>query len=165
MQLVPNHIAPDSISCVCVNHPEPPQQTGGFGLDYKSQGKHLLTDSFFDEMGRILKVGGFLTVMTDNQWYAKLLLRQLSSASSLTSSKSLVSIASCGADVVERFSGVVLFKGTPGPAHGHSTEASSYFDRLSKRNQQAERYFLVMQKTTTISSRVTFGKDSDSDSD
>jgi pentatricopeptide repeat protein len=165
MRVVPDHIAPNSIACVCVNHPEPPQQTGSFGMDYKSQGKHLLTDDFFDEIGRVIKLGGFLTVMTDNLWYAKLLLRQVSAASGLMTSKALVSIASCGADVVERSSGVVLFKGTPDSVHGHMAEASSYFDRLWKRNQQPERYFLVLEKKEVVNSRKTFDFGPDSDSD
>jgi hypothetical protein len=38
MTIIPNHIKSDSVDIVVVNHPEPPQQTGGL----TSQAKHLL---------------------------------------------------------------------------------------------------------------------------
>ena len=163
MQVIPRHLPPGSVSCVCVNYPEPPQQTGSFSLDFKSQGKHLLTDDFFEQAARVLVDGGYCTVVTDNKWYAQLLLRQLSKASNLVAGKSLVSIAVCdGAEVVERASGTVLFKGSPDAAHGYGAEASSYFDRLWKRNKQLDRFFIVLEKKEgTIAKRTTFDDSSD----
>lgn len=39
-----------------------------------------------------------------------------------------------------------MFVGTPGPSAGHVAEASSYFDRLWKRENLVDRYFIVMTK-------------------
>jgi pentatricopeptide repeat protein len=41
---------------------------------------------------------------------------------------------------------VVLYVGKPGPECGHMTDASSYFDRLWKRGNLDERYFIVLRK-------------------
>ena len=61
-----------------MNHPEPPQQTGGWDGDFATQAKHLLTREFFLETGRVLRPRGSLTVMTDNLWYGTFLLRIVS---------------------------------------------------------------------------------------
>lgn len=75
--ILPNHIAPGSISNVYINHPEPPERTGGVG---DSEGKHLLTKSFFNEIHRILGASGTCTIVTDNLPYAKSLLEALAKA-------------------------------------------------------------------------------------
>ena len=66
MSIIPARIATESISHVFINHPEPPQQTGG--RNFESQGKHLLTNEFFVEITRILKDAGRLTIVTDSEW-------------------------------------------------------------------------------------------------
>jgi tRNA G46 methylase TrmB len=65
-RILPSRIAPGSVAAVFVNHPEPPQQTG---RDISSQGAHLLDESFFCEILRILEGNGMLTIVTDNLWY------------------------------------------------------------------------------------------------
>lgn len=76
-KILPAHIAPGSISAVYVNHPEPPERTGGIG---DSEGKHLLTDSFFVQIHRVLSATGTCTIVTDNLPYAKSLLRSLANS-------------------------------------------------------------------------------------
>jgi len=39
-----------------------------------------------------------------------------------------------------------LFVGKPGPSAGHVVEASSYFDRMWKRENLVDRYFIVLRK-------------------
>ena len=54
----------ESVSAIFVNHPEPPQQTGGDA----SQAQHLLNKDFFAAMAAALRPGGMLTIVTDNLW-------------------------------------------------------------------------------------------------
>ena len=76
--ILPNRIAPGSIANVYINHPEPPERTGGVG---DSEGQHLLTQSFFTEIHRILSKEGKCTIVTDNLPYAKSLLQALGKTS------------------------------------------------------------------------------------
>jgi pentatricopeptide repeat protein len=93
--ILPNHIAPGSIANVYINHPEPPERTGGVG---DSEGKHLLTKSFFNEIHRILGANGTCTIVTDNLPYAKSLLDALAKAAVIdakspsVTSKSFISV-------------------------------------------------------------------------
>lgn len=93
--ILPNHIAPGSIAAVYINHPEPPERTGGVG---DSEGKHLLTTKFFKEIHRILSAEGTCTIVTDNLPYSKSLLEALAKAaaddakSPLVPSTSFVSV-------------------------------------------------------------------------
>jgi len=153
LAILPTRIAPSSVHNVFVNHPEPPQQQGG--LD--SQGKHMLNDDFFKDVGRILTKGGMLTIVTDNLWYGKFLMRLISGiASSGLKSVDLHKKNSKIKDkhkspegewkVLEEQGGVALYVGKPGIESGHVADASSYFDRLWKRSSLEERYFLVLEK-------------------
>jgi tRNA G46 methylase TrmB len=74
LHILPTHILPLSISAVYINHPEPPERTGGTD---DSEGKHLLSQIFFNEIHRILKPNGVCTIVTDNLPYAKSILHSL----------------------------------------------------------------------------------------
>lgn len=74
LHILPTHILPLSISAVYINHPEPPERTGGTD---DSEGKHLLSQIFFYEIHRILKPNGVCTIVTDNLPYAKSILHSL----------------------------------------------------------------------------------------
>jgi hypothetical protein len=78
--VLPKHVRAASVAGVFVNHPEPPQQRGGSegASSSTSQSRHLLTPQFFGMIHRVLQPDGTVTVVTDNQWYARLLLRSLS---------------------------------------------------------------------------------------
>ncbi|CAE7507401.1 trmB [Symbiodinium microadriaticum] len=69
-EILARRIPAESLHFVCVNYPEPPQQLGGDS----SQGKHLLTAEFFSAVENVLMPDGICTVVTDNLWYASLLL-------------------------------------------------------------------------------------------
>ena len=62
--VLPSNIRPGSVSEMFVNHPEPPQQTGGDA----SEAQHLLNAGFFKSMAAALKPGGMITIVTDNLW-------------------------------------------------------------------------------------------------
>jgi len=87
-----------------------------------------LNAEFFLQMRRILVPKGTLTVVTDNQWYANLLLDIVNSVKGFKN----VEIPSC--HVLKTIGGFSLFMGNPTCECGVSTEASSYFDRLSKQD-------------------------------
>lgn len=63
-----HHILPRCAHSVYINHPEPPERTGGTD---DSEGKHLLTTEFFTVVRGILAPGGHVTVVTDNKEYGR----------------------------------------------------------------------------------------------
>jgi hypothetical protein len=109
------------------------------------------------EANRILKPNGTLTIVTDNLWYGRLLMRlvanlpfsaytdaeggavDLKNAQCLQSASAPTSYAEEASRAQgclesewaeqEREGAVVLYVGKPGAAAGHVVEASSYFDR------------------------------------
>ena len=77
-------IRPGSLGAIFVNHPEPPHQydDGGSGDGgSRSDGEHMLTPQFFAAAYRSLEPGGRLTIVTDNQHYARLLLQSVAALS------------------------------------------------------------------------------------
>jgi hypothetical protein len=88
-KIIPDRIAPESISEIFINHPQPPDRvTGGGdashgknkgGQGEKNQGAHLLTQEFFAQLVRVLKPTGAITIVTDNQAYAKALAASIAS--------------------------------------------------------------------------------------
>ena len=147
MRILP-HIPDGSVHGLFVNYPEPPQKTGrseesGGAV---SEGAHLLDEAFFRSVGRVLTSKGSLTILTDNLWYAKLLVRVIADTAAESGLRSL-SPDKCAEHPVEfSIDEVHLFRGVPGSAHGHVAESSSYFDRLWKKGKMDERYFLVLKK-------------------
>jgi pentatricopeptide repeat protein len=140
--IVSKHLQPDSMENIFINHPEPPQQYGG----EESQGKHLLTIEFFNAIANILKPGGMITVVTDNEWYSKFLVKLLALA---PHPRALSNVELRGLDDCKPFheeGSFVAYRGKTGPAVGHMTDASSYFDRLWKRGNLVERYIIVLKK-------------------
>ena len=145
MFILPNRIAPASIDYVFVNHPEPPQQTGGGG---DSQGKHLLMIDFFKQVSKILKVDGKITIVTDSLWYAKHLQKTIDEMLCHIPMKSAENLEKC--EVYNNDGDTVLYTGKPPSDCGQVADASSYFDRLWIRDKKVERYFIVLVKTTTV---------------
>ena len=91
--ILPQLFHAGGIQEIFINHPEPPERSSG-GED-RSQGKHLLTGkmlfvldicsllsvsgSFFVEMHRVLRVGGTLTIVSDNRLYTNALAETVKS--------------------------------------------------------------------------------------
>ena len=76
-----NVVQPGAVDYIFINHPEPPQQRASGEADLLSpQGAHLLDESFFIVMATALKIGGTLSICSDNAWYSEVLstLDQLS---------------------------------------------------------------------------------------
>mmetsp|Transcript_38751 Transcript_38751/g.77175 ORF Transcript_38751/g.77175 Transcript_38751/m.77175 type:complete len:923 (-) Transcript_38751:50-2818(-) len=95
-KIIPERVGSESISEIFINHPQPPDRVTGGGdvnsgynklhnskstaagagksggsAQEKNQGAHLLTQEFFAQLVRILKPGGAITIVTDNQSYGK----------------------------------------------------------------------------------------------
>jgi len=106
-KVIPERIAPASISEIFINHPQPPDRvTGGGDVSTegssrdkhaqkknkrdggkdKNQGAHLLTQEFFAQLVRVLKADGTITIVTDNQAYAKSLAASIASLPAQTCS-------------------------------------------------------------------------------
>ena len=118
------HIAPNSFHSVHINHPEPPQQTGG--RDRTSQARHLLTAPFLEAIHKVLRHGGSLWVVSDNKWYAELICRELGQTSFFSMTPEQTGLAVSG-----RQGRMMIYKGTPRmPGEISGGNSSSYFDRL-----------------------------------
>jgi hypothetical protein len=118
-----------------------------------TEAPHLLTAGFFLHMHRVLAKDGCLTIVTDNLWYGRLLLKIVAGLScplvgGATWSHPFESapLSEGKSEREESEGGVVLYR-NPGPECGH-TEGSSYFDRLWKREQLVTRYFLHLKRRT-----------------
>jgi pentatricopeptide repeat protein len=152
MKILPQRVPANSFALVCVNHPEPPQQSA---YSLASQAKHLLDETFMLEMERVLELHGMLTIMTDNAWYSKFLANSISHSAALArlgtptnrdnrysgSGGLLCAITYAMAAALDltgaaewrvysnEIPGVPVFEGRPGKDCGHYVDASSYFDR------------------------------------
>jgi tRNA G46 methylase TrmB len=68
-----------SASQIFINHPQPPEHIDrGKADNSQNEGKHLLTAEFFKLLHHSLLPRGTITIVTDNQSYARLLLRIIS---------------------------------------------------------------------------------------
>ncbi|KDO18029.1 hypothetical protein SPRG_16584 [Saprolegnia parasitica CBS 223.65] len=125
---VPQHLTPGLVDFIFINFPEPPQQTGGDS----SQAKHLLTQGFLTDCARLLKPNGRLTIVTDNKWYAQMLLKIVARVHGVKG------VVLKKATVLETTSGSFhLYMGDPPKECGVAdTKSSSYFDRLAKQDSR-----------------------------
>jgi tRNA G46 methylase TrmB len=136
-----------SLGQIYINHPEPPQQRGA---SLESTGKHLLTREFFVQCEGLLEraPGACITVLTDNLWYGRFLINMLNANAAsvpLTSFHSAASVAA--GSVCEAANDFLLYSEAPLGLQGAAVvEASSYFDRLWKRESVTERYYIVLQR-------------------
>jgi pentatricopeptide repeat protein len=186
LKILRSNVGSDTVSAVFVNHPEPPERSmlvdkrsssgvkGGGGRDKaaasvegsagsKVQGKHMLTEAFFADCGRVLKMDGTVSIVTDSLPYAKLLTEIVGSfAHDDYTFESCIQADDDDDDVVNdrgigsvekvelvkenRGKKVVLWRGEPGSSCGHSTIASSYFDRLWDKGNKKRRWYLYLRK-------------------
>ena len=160
-------VPPGSIARLFCNHPEPPQQHAvGGGAAFKQQQQqqqqpqpeaaHMLDTRLFDAAAAALRPGGTFTIVTDNAWFADLLLDSLAAhgawaavPGALEAATAAAAAAQGGASRTLRRSagGLQLIAAPPGEWCGHVVSSSSYFDRLWRRGASphcavAERYVL-----------------------
>ena len=139
-----HHFAPGSCNSVFINHPEPPERTGGVD---DSEGGHLLTTQFFEMLQNVLLPGGTVTLVTDNLAYGKSLAETCARVGmksiTLNAKKGRLTLDHPVISTVENNSGgtVVLYEGEAGPECGHHVMSSSYFDRLWKGGSKTRRFF------------------------
>jgi tRNA G46 methylase TrmB len=131
-----NHVVPDSIDRIFVNHPEPPERSGE-----SSQGSHLLTPDFFDSMRMILREAGTLTIVTDNLPYA-VALAETAASTGFQTAKFLS--RSHNQEVKQNVGDVSVFVGCCGSEVAHSASASSFFDRMWLNGKKVKRYTLFL---------------------
>ena len=138
-------IAGGSLQNIFINHPEPPQQSN---QGSQSQGRHLLTTDFLNAAASKLRVDGMLTIVTDNAWYARFLMRQLAGAPHPRALINVDVTTSSGSTLkeTENEGGYSVYVGKPDASCGYTKDASSYFDRLWKRGNLVDRYVLVLRK-------------------
>lgn len=60
--------------CKCSDEDDEDEEGGGAG---SVESDHMLKPQFFEEIQRILKIGGTVTVLTDNEWYGNFLASTL----------------------------------------------------------------------------------------
>ncbi|KAG8461648.1 hypothetical protein KFE25_001266 [Diacronema lutheri] len=160
-ELFATRLQPGAIDAVCVNHPQPPEWSGGAA---DSEGEHLLTHAFFSHVHAALRPGGSLTIVTDNVRYG----RSLASALCAFDRPPLV-FAPLAVGVREDEDGgederdahgsggehrlapgeqgrVPLHEGVPPEACGYTVRASSYFDRLWAHGKRTRRFFVAVRR-------------------
>mmetsp|Transcript_27086 Transcript_27086/g.72709 ORF Transcript_27086/g.72709 Transcript_27086/m.72709 type:complete len:279 (-) Transcript_27086:374-1210(-) len=143
-------LAPRTLVAIYVNHPEPPQQSaGGASGTAVPEGAHMLNGRMLRAAAAALRPGGTLTIVTDNGWYAGVLLDSFAALGGAfrPASKRVPD----GGRLVRSTGGFDLIAAPPGEWCGHATAAaSSYFDRLWKTGLSAhsathERYVLYVR--------------------
>lgn len=132
-----------------------------------------MTVEFFREIHRILTADGTITIVTDNQPYAKLLADSLAEMAQKAvkcinpaervgfvskrlgsdptrSLQESIRIADNGPTALEASSpqlSIEVWRGDPGVEAGHiAADASSYFDRMWDLGQKKRRWFLFLKK-------------------
>ena len=97
-------------------------------------------------MLNVLTLDGTLTILTDNEWYAKMLLKNVDKLSGIVKSRSFQS-PKYKVNEISKKNRISLYEGLPGPECGvANVSASSYFDRLWRGHQQQRRFFLALSK-------------------
>ena len=138
------YIMPSSVDHIFVNFPEPPQTNMLQGAESKL---HLLTKEFFEDMHKVLRQGGRVTILHDEHKYCSLLARTISSLNEGQADmfESVLGLRGKGKtkEDFEDVEGIRLYHGVPGKKSGHVVSSSSYFDQLWETKQ---RYFLVLAK-------------------
>ena len=122
-----------SVDRVYANFPEPPAQTGAVDGDF--DGRHMLDGPCLHAVAKALRPGGALTVVTDNEWYARL---SADAAAAVGGWATPALTSAPGERYVRHYArgAVAVYAGAPGPAVGHgavSAAGDSFFDRLWRR--------------------------------
>lgn len=147
-EILSNVFPLSTISQLFINHPQPPEHIDrGKAASATNQGQHLLTSSFFRLLHSILVPGGTVTIVTDNQNYARLLSKIIcDEVSTIFRSGHIENqerfLREHLNDKRERF---VLWRGNPDQQVGHNTISSSYFDRLWDNGEHTRRWILFLQ--------------------
>ena len=141
---IPKHFVDE----VYINHPEPPERTGGTD---DSDGEHLLTQVFFRKLSQILKPDGRIVIVTDNKNYGES-LRKISERSGFADfyaneheRRAQQGYIPNALDTMPTSAtGVTLHEGVP---KGHNNNSSTRFDRLWAKGEKNRRFFICVSKS------------------
>ncbi|CEM03589.1 unnamed protein product [Vitrella brassicaformis CCMP3155] len=128
------HFSSDSVAEVWVTFPQPPLWSGGSG--------HLLTGDFFNQIRRVLCVGGVVTVVSDSLPYCHTIHQQLSSATQLVSTHPH---EPCVRGWPDGYAPLSDTGEGAGEGEGEGS-GSSYFDRFWSGGKRTSRYFVRWRK-------------------
>ena len=148
-EIVGKRLRAASVSCVCINHPEPPEWAGG-GDD--SDGAHLLDEPFLRDCRALLEPEGTLAIVTDNRRYGRTVADSLGAIGGLVNlaqpAEGAVDAAvssTAATDEVEATPPPAVLPGLPPPSCGYAVrDASSFFDRLWANGKKTKRYHLAV---------------------
>lgn len=149
-ELLERRTPPAVFDAVCVNHPQPPEWSGGVG---DSDGDHLLSGSFLRLAHGALRRGGTLTVVTDNVRYGRSLASTIGALEDggvalfvPLDTAEAHAVRSTAEAQGEARGPVPLCAGQPPPVCGYGAVASSYFNRLWANGKRVKRYFIAVAK-------------------
>ena len=135
---------------VYINHPEPPERTGGTD---DSDGEHLLTQVFFQKLSQTLKPDGRIVIVTDNKNYGESLRKILARsgfADFYANEHERRAQQGYIPDALDNMpmsaTGVTLHEGVP---KGHNNNSSTRFDRLWAKGEKNRRFFICVSKSLT----------------
>jgi pentatricopeptide repeat protein len=159
---VVEHCIPSNfVDYIYVNHPEPPERTGGTD---DSDGEHLLTHVFFKKMFNILKENGKIVIVTDNRYYGESLSKISNNCGFADYYKTEEdkkaqqgympnhNIHDDDNKSSNNNNSVTLHEGIPS---GHNNNASTRFDRLWSKGEKNRRFFICVSKKNKIINGVT----------
>jgi len=148
------HVEPSSIDALCINHPQPPEWSGGV---QDSEGDHLLTPSFLRALHASLRPGGTLAIVTDNLRYGRSLATSLSELGEGALFEPVeVEVSGGGEGGKGKLTAgesrlapgepmrVPLYEGVPPASCGYTVPASSYFHRLWDNGNRKRRFFVAV---------------------
>ena len=158
--VVENCIPSNFVDYIYVNHPEPPERTGGTD---DSDGEHLLTHVFFKKMSNILKVNGKIIIVTDNKYYGESLSKISSKCDFIDYYKDEKERQDQQGYMPDRNNNnnyndtynngsnsnnnrnyrVTLHEGLP---NGHNNNSSTRFDRLWSKGEKNRRFYICICK-------------------
>eukprot|EP01039_Chlorochromonas_danica_P006607 gene6607-7300_t len=161
VQIVSRHLSSACVEGIFINYPQPPDQqgqqrlSGKTTLDQHAAKTHLLTAPFLAQLRRLLvPESGTLTILTDNLNYGMLLARTATAHYRDARVQEEEVRGQQGITVQELFlrkegcpeeGSITLYRGHPGPQHGHHVDVQSYFDHLWTAGQKRRRWFLHLR--------------------
>ena len=106
-----------------------------------------LVAAFFTALHRVLREGGRLTILSDNERYCRTLAKSIGSLKGPAEPYLFSSVELEGAPgSYEQMGRARLYHGVPGPESGHLVHATSFFDRFWMHGHHEERYFMLFER-------------------
>lgn len=148
--------ADDALDACYANFPQPPTQVSATDKPASAyDGHHMLDSPFFTLLGRVLKPRGAVCIVTDNAWYARLLVRVAKHVDPCD--EVFRTPIAHGYATLDAHGRKIVYQGNLSRLVGHFEDSSAtYFDRLwrtgiSRHASKTDRFVLYLRKASESS--------------